>query len=333
MTVTLADGCILVRRLVGTATACQGPKTPHEMQQDLLALHRRFPILLWKARGKGHIDNHALLPPELPPCIKPRGKRLAVMVPTCFETIVYLYEGHYHLAFMTAGCTQGLLPAHGSRYFKALGEQESEWLAVVNNLRTKWSPYMIGDALQRRQRRFGEGDAPRKPMAPDDAPAPKARRQRPPKDLLRLHPKTLGGHLELSTILGALNHPGYPNQSQVREVVNCLIAGNPQQAVRLFNRYFGDHTIDLRLRFFQLAEEFVILDNVPPTRLPTALQKLLLSPDSLRMKKCPECSKYFFDRTRRRNQKYCNARKRVRPWGGVLTYRVTAGTPPVVREA
>jgi hypothetical protein len=73
--------------------------------------------------------------------------------------------------------------------------------------------------------------------------------------------------------------------------VNCLIAGNPRQAVSLFNRYFGDHTIDLRLRFFQSVEEFVILDNVPPTRLPTALQKLLLSPDPLRMKKCPECSK------------------------------------------
>jgi hypothetical protein len=169
-------------------------------------------------------------------------------------------------------------------------------------------------ALQRTAFIFmGRDEPPRKifqkepptPTTPTQGRTVTHRRQKVPKDLPRLRQKTLYGYLELSTVMDALNGSWEPYQSEVREVVDSLINSNPRQAVRIFNRHFGDETIHLRLRFWKLGDKFLITDDVPQQLISTALRKLLLSSDPIRMKKCHGCSMYFFDRTRPRNQRYC----------------------------
>jgi predicted RNA-binding Zn ribbon-like protein len=151
------------------------------------------------------------------------------------------------------------------------------------------------------------------PPAGTDHPSPQTPSRPRIKNLenrARWQRKTLYGRLELSTIMSALHHPAYPRHSHVREVVDHLVEGNRQQAVESFNRHFGDETVTLRLHCSSLEEEFLVTEDVPPTRISTALRKLLLSPEPHRIKICAGCSTmesptYFLDLTRPRNQKYC----------------------------
>jgi CGNR zinc finger len=161
----------------------------------------------------------------------------------------------------------------------------------------------LEEALQRTRLFWGDPDEAPRMIPPNESPI--LRRLKGPKDFPRLHQKTLYGHLELSTVMDALNGNWEPYQSEVRAVVDSLIAGNPRRAVKIFNQHFGDETTHLRLRCVKLSKKYLITDNVPAQRVSTALGKLLLSSDPMRIKKCHECSKYFFDRTRPGNQRYC----------------------------
>src|SRR5262245_61012281 len=168
--------------------------------------------------------------------------------------------------------------------------------------------YSTEMALQEAALIWSGSDKPRRKIPHQESPiqeSPIHQRLKVPKDLPRLRQKTLYGHLELSTVIDALNGTWELFQDEVRAVVDSLIDGNPSRAVKIFNQHFGDETIRLRLKFWKLGAQFRITDDVPQQRVSTALRKLLLSSDPMRIKKCPACPKYFFDRTRPRNQRYC----------------------------
>lgn len=122
--------------------------------------------------------------------------------------------------------------------------------------------------------------------------------------------RTVYGTHQLSTILFALNQPRHPDHTDARAVVNILMAqGLSRAAVGAFNRPFGKGKIPLRLYWWRERDgKSHCRPDVPETRVSFALWHLLTSGGTTRLRQCPECGTYFFDRTRNASKRYCASR-------------------------
>jgi hypothetical protein len=124
----------------------------------------------------------------------------------------------------------------------------------------------------------------------------------------------LYGSLELSVLLDALNQERNPEHTASRAVADSLVAGNPmRRTVGLFNRYFGRRTIPLRLRMpsggrqpRDRGQHLGPRPDLPSeAAVPLVLWWFVSSPGPLRLKKCEECPRYFFDTTRNGSKSHC----------------------------
>ena len=186
----------------------------------------------------------------------------------------------------------------------------------VKKLEQPFGPDSFGRALEQSVPKYGLPDpldVEEKHVAQDVSPAPTLKRVKLPQFLW--HTLYADG-LALSTILSALNvavqHLAfYPNHRAVQEVVDSLIAqGLTQATIDTYNRYFGTQTVPLRLALNRDDRESILnaTPDVSPANVAVALWKLLTSHEPTRLRRCPECQTYFFDRTRNRKKQYCSPR-------------------------
>jgi hypothetical protein len=120
---------------------------------------------------------------------------------------------------------------------------------------------------------------------------------------------TLYGSLELPTLLLALNTPLHPDCGRARAVVDCLVRqGLAAVTIDAFNQLFGAEVMPLRLARDLVDGVPVITPDVAAQHIPLALWHLLRSDQPTRLRRCPECHTYFFDRTRNASQRYCTGR-------------------------
>jgi CGNR zinc finger len=100
------------------------------------------------------------------------------------------------------------------------------------------------------------------------------------------------------------------DRQRVRSVLDPYLEHGPCPAVEeAFEAAFGDmrNIPDrrLELRYHHASKDMVVIGWESANRLDEALLKLFQSPASLRrVKKCPECDRYFFDTTKRNNAIY-----------------------------
>jgi hypothetical protein len=87
----------------------------------------------------------------------------------------------------------------------------------------------------------------------------------------------------------------------VRAVLDALAEKGIEAAVDAFHREFAnERPPPHRLKVHEVSGRKIVMEEHPMT-LARALKELLLSYQPERVKRCPECGNYFFDRTKRAN--------------------------------
>lgn len=83
------------------------------------------------------------------------------------------------------------------------------------------------------------------------------------------------------------------------------------RAARQFNLWWEGREVPLRLVFDATSRPFrsVVLDSIP-----YLLWRVLTSEDADRVRRCPQCGRYFFDGTRNQSQRRCSPRCTNRFW-------------------
>lgn len=120
--------------------------------------------------------------------------------------------------------------------------------------------------------------------------------------------QNLYGSFELPALLDTLNSPRDPAHIAVRSVVERMTKDGPtRHAVRLFNRHFGKKAIPLQLRLARRDGRITAWPALLPSADALALWWVLTTSGPLRIRRCLECQRYFFDRTRNSSKMYCTA--------------------------
>lgn len=122
-----------------------------------------------------------------------------------------------------------------------------------------------------------------------------------------------------ATLYATLNDPQLPYHNTACEIVDTLLEkGLTPEVIQLYNQRAEGITLSPKLLCFETGDGYRAEPDIQWTPdVMHALMRLLCSKVLIsRLKKCPECSTYFFDHTKRNNAIYdtrrCAGRVRMR---------------------